>query len=93
MQGHPDQGGLEPRWASDLPLPRAEQVANHFDLKSGRIHQAADPLVKPSDWILLARNNSVLGRAEVASKLKPLRSRRSVRLWTDDYSNLFQILK
>ena len=73
--------------------PVLENVANHFGLKSGRIHQAAGPLVKPSDWILLARNNSVLGRAEIASKLEPLHSRRSVRLWTDDYSNLFQILK
>ena len=73
--------------------PVLENVANHFGLKSGRIHQAAGPLVKPSDWILLARNDSVLGRAEIASKLEPLHSRRSVRLWTDDYSNLFQILK
>jgi hypothetical protein len=73
--------------------PVLEQVAKHFGLTSGRIHQAAGPLVKPSDWILLARNNSVLGRAEIASKLEPLQSRRSIRLWTDDYSNLFQILK
>ncbi len=73
--------------------PVLENVANHFGLKSGRIHQAAGPLVKPSDWILLARNDSVLGRAGIASKLAPLHSRRSVRLWTDDYSNLFQILK
>jgi hypothetical protein len=57
------------------------------------VHQAAGPLVKPGDWIILARNNSVLGRAAIASKLSPLDSRRKVRLWTDDYSNLFQILK
>jgi hypothetical protein len=31
--------------------------------------------------------------AGIANKLKPLDSRRSVRLWTDDYSDLFQILK
>jgi hypothetical protein len=57
------------------------------------VHQAAGPIVKPGDWIILARNNSVLGRAEIASKLRPLDSQRKVRLWTDDYSNLFQILK
>jgi hypothetical protein len=57
------------------------------------VHQAAGPIVKPGDWIILARNNSVLGRAAIASKLSPLDSRRKVRLWTDDYSNLFQILK
>jgi hypothetical protein len=50
-------------------------------------------MVKPSDWILLARNNSVLERLELTNKLASLDASRSIRPWTDDYSNLFQILK
>ena len=73
--------------------PVIREIAEHFGLESARVHQAAGPLVKPGDWIILARNNSVLGRAAIASKLRPLDSQRKVRLWTDDYSNLFQILK
>jgi hypothetical protein len=73
--------------------PVIQAMAERFALVAGRIHQSAAPLVKPSDWIVLARNNSVLGRAAFANKLKPLHSERLVRLWTDDYSNLFQILK
>ena len=73
--------------------PVVQEIANHFGLESGRVHQSGGALVKPSDWIVLARNNSVLGRAEFTSRLEPLDSRRIVRLWTDDYSNLFQILK
>jgi spermidine synthase len=73
--------------------PVIRDIADHFGLESARVHQAAGPIVKRGDWIILARNNSVLGRAEIASKLMPLDSRRKVRLWTDDYSNLFQILK
>ncbi|HWJ39755.1 MAG TPA: fused MFS/spermidine synthase, partial [Candidatus Limnocylindrales bacterium] len=73
--------------------PVIQEVANHFGLVSGGTHQSAGPLVKPSDWIMLARNNSVLGQAAFAASLKPLDSQRKVRLWTDDYSNLFQILK
>jgi spermidine synthase len=73
--------------------PVVREIANHFGLKAARVHQSEGPMVKPSDWIILARNNSVLGRAEIASRLHPLDSRRRVRLWTDDYSNLFQILK
>jgi spermidine synthase len=73
--------------------PVVQAIANHLGLQSGRIHQSAGPLVKPSDWIMLARNNSVLGQAAFAASLKPLHSQRKVRLWTDDYSNLFQILK
>ncbi len=73
--------------------PVVQEIANHFGLESGRVHQSGGPLVKPSDWIVLARNNSVLGRAAFTIRLEPLDSRRRVRLWTDDYSNLFQILK
>jgi hypothetical protein len=73
--------------------PVIREVAKHFGLTFGSIHQSGGPLVKPSDWIVLARNNSVLGQAAFTSRLKPLDSQRTVRLWTDDYSNLFQILK
>ena len=73
--------------------PVVREIADHFELKSGRVHQSGGTLVKPSDWIILARNNSVVGSAEIAGRLEPLDSRRRVRLWTDDYSNLFQILK
>jgi hypothetical protein len=73
--------------------PVIREIAIHFGLESGQVHQSGGPLVKPSDWIVLARNNSVLGQAGLVNRLKPLDSRRQVRLWTDDYSNLFQILK
>jgi spermidine synthase len=73
--------------------PVIRDIADHFGLKSARVHQDAGPMVKPGDWIILARNNSVLGIAAISSKLRPLDSRGKVRLWTDDYSNLFQILK
>jgi spermidine synthase len=69
------------------------EIAQRFGLTSGSIHQSGGPLVKPSDWIVLARNNSVLDEAAFMRRLKPLDSHRKVRLWTDDYSNLFQILK
>lgn len=73
--------------------PVIQAIAERFGLVVGRIHQSAGPLVKPSDWVVLARDNSVLGEAAYANKLKPLAPERRVRLWTDDYSNLFQIMK
>jgi len=45
-----------------------------------------------STWILLARDPRVLGTTEIEKASKKL-SGRAVRLWTDDYSNLFQVLK
>ena len=73
--------------------PVIREVAKHFGLIAARVHQPEGSLVKPSDWIILARNNAVLDRPELKSKLQPLASGKRVGLWTDDYSNLFQILR
>ena len=73
--------------------PVVHESAERFGLHSGWMHAPGGPLSQQSDWILLARNNEVIGQPEVASKLQSLDTQREVRLWTDDYSNLFQILK
>ena len=73
--------------------PVVHELAERFRLHSGWMHAPGGPLSQQSDWILLARNDEVIGQPEVASKLQSLDSQRKVRLWTDDYSNLFQILK
>ena len=43
-------------------------------------------------WVLITSPGTELS-GEVLSNSAPLDSQRSVRLWTDDYSNLFKILK
>jgi SAM-dependent methyltransferase len=73
--------------------PVVSEIARRFNLRAGMVRGVAGPLVKPSEWILLARSGSVLEQPDIAAKLKPLDSPHKVRAWTDDYSNLFQILK
>ena len=73
--------------------PVVHELAKRFNLNSGLVHSDGGPFSQPSDWILLARTDEVLGQPEVARRLQSLDSQRKVRLWTDDYSNLFQILK
>jgi hypothetical protein len=73
--------------------PVVHELAKRFNLDSGLVHSDGGPFSQPSDWILLARTDELLGQPEVARRLQPLDSQRKVRLWTDDYSNLFQILK
>ena len=73
--------------------PIVHELAERFKLHSGWVHSPGGSLSQQSDWILLARDDEVLGQAEVASRLQSLDSQRRVRLWTDDYSNLFQILR
>jgi hypothetical protein len=73
--------------------PVVHELAEQFNLHSGWMHSAGGPLSQPSDWILLARSDEILRQPEVSNQLQSLDSQRRVRLWTDDYSNLFQILK
>jgi hypothetical protein len=53
-----------------------------------------EPITKPSDWVLLSRDTGFLNSPDIQGKPGP-RDLVSppVRLWTDDYSNLFQVLK
>jgi hypothetical protein len=48
----------------------------------------------PSTWVLLARDAAILDIPAIRERAaeRPQGSP-SVRLWTDDYSNLFQLLK
>ena len=69
-------------------------LARTYGLRAGWIHDAGDTNQGDpgSDWVLLARNNIVLGIPEIASKMKMIEEGKSV-LWTDDYSNLFSVLQ
>ena len=46
-----------------------------------------------SDWALAAVNPRSLEFPEIKNAVKELPSRANIRVWTDDYNNLFQILK
>ncbi|MGI8958479.1 MAG: spermidine synthase [Bryobacteraceae bacterium] len=52
-----------------------------------------DQLVLPTDWVLVTRNGAVLKNADVTLHSGPIASRAGLRPWTDDYNNLFQILR
>ncbi len=70
-------------------------LADYFGLERVVI---ADPgnyeSVFPSLWVLLARDPALLSNPEIADRAKNMDEFVSpVRLWTDDYSNLIQILK
>jgi hypothetical protein len=47
-----------------------------------------------SDWVLVSADAAIFGDAAFkSSSVQPARIRPNLRPWTDDYSNLFQILK
>ncbi len=74
--------------------PVFRRLAMEFGLAIVQVDRAASSDGFPSEWILLARDPALLNAPAIQSRaikfndLDP-----SIRLWTDDYSNLFQILK
>ena len=47
----------------------------------------------PSTWVLLSGQTDILEQPPIRSAAKPVEDRPHLRVWTDDYSNLFRILK
>ncbi|HUQ74786.1 MAG TPA: fused MFS/spermidine synthase [Burkholderiales bacterium] len=50
-------------------------------------------LKSKSDWVLVSRDPKALAAPEIAEAATPAEDRPEWRTWTDDYSNLVQILK
>lgn len=75
--------------------PVLAKVAEQFGLEYALLHTDGDNVLSNySDWVLLSSNerflNSLLTPAETKSSRPPASS---ISLWTDDYSNLFQVLR
>ncbi|MGO9602414.1 MAG: hypothetical protein ACLQAT_03245 [Candidatus Binataceae bacterium] len=82
---------------SNLYLDLRPVLAEHsrdLNLRYGFVHVDEKDLIDwASDWVLLSRNDKVLSEPEISGRLEPRDKMRRVRPWTDDYSNLFQLLK
>ncbi len=76
-------------------LPVVWQLAEHYDLARVVIgDDCSQERCFPSLWVLLAREPALLAVPEIASRARDMGDYTpSLRLWTDDYSNLIQILK
>ncbi len=82
---------------SNLNFDLRPVLAEHsrtLNLRYGFVHVDEKDMVNwSSDWVLLARDDKVLGKSEIAPHLESREHLRRIRPWTDDYSNLFQLLK
>ncbi len=76
-------------------LPVVWPLADAFNLARAVISDPGDYEQRfPSLWVLLASDPALLADPEIASRAKNMDGyTSSLRLWTDDYSNLIQILK
>jgi hypothetical protein len=71
------------------------KLAQYYDLSIVMINHAGSPNGgRASDWLLLARDPVLLEIPAIQTHAVDLsRYSTDIQLWTDDYSNLFQILK
>jgi spermidine synthase len=76
-------------------LPVFWQLAQHYGLSMARIEYPGDSNGGySSDWILLTRDPALLEIPAIQERELDLTGYTTgIKLWTDDYSNLFQILK
>ncbi len=76
-------------------LPVVRSLADAYQLAGVVVDSQGDGQRSYSSlWVLLSRNQEYLSLPAIANSSQPLLSYSSdIRLWTDDYSNLFQILK
>ena len=58
------------------------------------IHDEGDNvLANRSDWVLVSRNRALLAKPRIADAASAINAHPEWRLWTDDFNNLFEVLR
>ena len=74
--------------------PVVKRIADEFGLASALIIDDADDSdLAKTDWMLVTRNAARLKVEPIAGAASEIPAINGLRLWTDDFNNLFQILK
>ncbi|MCC6474153.1 MAG: hypothetical protein IT514_10455, partial [Burkholderiales bacterium] len=77
----------------DLP-PVVKLLAERRGLASALVEDAGDPEAGAStDWVLVTKDEGVLREPALAEKSRPVTVPEGLSVWTDDFNNLFQVLK
>jgi hypothetical protein len=75
--------------------PVVAQLASVHGLTSRLVRNRRDDarLYLPADWILMTRDAAFFARPEIESAATIIEQRPGLRVWTDDYNNLLQVLR
>jgi hypothetical protein len=74
--------------------PVVENIAAAKGLHVALIHDENDnPALRNTDWVLVARSRKVLEQDEIRKATSPIKPIRGLGIWTDDFNNLFEVLK
>lgn len=74
--------------------PVVEAIAQVHGLHVAHIRDENDnPLLRNTDWVLVSRDPAVLERAQIRQRAKPIPPIPGLKPWSDDFNNLFAIMK
>ncbi len=75
--------------------PVVKQLAENAGYLSVLVHSHADldEATLPADWVLVTKNASVLENASIRVHSRTIGSRPGLRLWTDDFSDVWSAFK
>jgi len=74
--------------------PVVKRIADEYRLHTALISdEAEDTSFSRTDWVLVTRNQALLERPAIADFASEIEDIPGLRVWTDDFNNLFQILK
>ena len=75
-------------------VPVVDGIARANGMEAVWIHdEGEDALANRSDWVLVSRNHALLASPRIATAASPIPSHPGWRVWTDDFNNLFQVLR
>jgi spermidine synthase len=74
--------------------PVVENIARQKGLYVALIHDENDnPALRNTDWVLVSRQAETLAKDAISSRSTPIRGIPGLGVWTDDFNNLFEVLK
>ena len=74
--------------------PVVKQIADELGLHTALIiDDAEETSFSKTDWVIVTRDKSLIENAVIAQKSIAIDAIPGLRLWSDDFNNLFQILK
>ena len=75
-------------------VPVVAALARAHGMQAVWVRDEGDaPLASSSDWVLVSNNSALLSNPRITEATKPIEERPDWRLWTDDFNNLFQVLR
>jgi len=96
--GHLKPGGILAIHTSNTYLnlnPVVQLLADNAGYPARLITNSDDlrKLIDASDWVLVTRNDRFLSELDATTLQEPIEVPPRLRLWTDDYNNLFEIVR